>query len=60
MSTHTGTWTSEIYASSEVFSNSVFQLYNKKDFKDEDHVVGLANVHLVSPPLMNLSAYISK
>lgn len=41
----------EIYALSEVFSNSIVQFYKRKDFKDEDLLVGLANLaHLINFP----------
>lgn len=40
----------EIYALSEVYSNKMSQLYKRKDLKDEDELVGLANPHLVFCP----------
>lgn len=39
-----------IYAASEVFSYGIFQFYFRKDFMDEDLVVGLANISLVNFP----------
>ncbi len=44
-------WEGEIYALSEVFSNSIFQFCKRKYFKDEDELVVFANVRVVLPHL---------